>query len=94
MKDNLLFDVPKMESPRLKWIKRHRITINNIAEKPDEECPETGEIIPQWVCYQGTNAYWRDGMLNRRTGCGNTEDEAIADWAIKNRKRLWNEEQL
>jgi len=24
-------------------------------------------------------------------GCGDTEDEAIAEWAIANGKRLWNE---
>lgn len=87
---NGLFEIPPCESPRLRWLKKHDVhTHHNKNVQPGDEDELSGETIYPWVAYKGLPNF---PMPN--AGYGNTEHEAIVDWAIKNNVRLWNEEAL
>lgn len=70
------------KSPRLLWMEKYNLeTINCDSIDPDA----WDEDVYPWVCKQKQHGeYWRDGF-------GNTEDEAITAWAMKNNLKLWNE---
>lgn len=82
MSDGMLFDVPVVESPRLRWIKAHRI----VTRKTDHEVQPGEEDCDGMDVYQ-----WYAWSSQRRYG-GPTEDDALAAWARANGARLWNEE--
>lgn len=75
-----LFD-PKsvtVDSPCKKWVKKHSIST---LKSP--------EIDPPWAAWSGG----LDDALNKdNIGYGQTEDDALVDWAKENGVRLWNEE--
>jgi hypothetical protein len=76
-----------VKSPRLLWMERHGV---KTSETMAGECPETGFEWLSWVAYSGElEISERD-----RVGIGETEDDAIADWARINGVRLWNEDYL
>ena len=71
-----LFDLPESPSPRLKWLRAHKI--KTCADAFDAY---TGE--DRWV------AYLRDDIGDNEFG--DTEDEAIVALAKKLNLKLWNE---
>jgi hypothetical protein len=70
-----LFPLPAVDSPRLKWIKRYAVEI--------QFCPycEPGDLFP-WIV---------TSVLHTYPGEGNTEQEALRDFALNNGLKLWNE---
>lgn len=78
-----------VESPRLRWMKKHNVSIiHNHDVSPGDEDEFSGETI---FPFCATNS--PDKWLQSRAGYGNTEVEALADWARRNGVRLWNEPQ-
>lgn len=78
-----LFEVPQHLSPRLAWIKRHRVVVERVNA-------ETSGGF-KWICrteHPPLAGFWPPNSI----GGGETEDEAIADFAIAAGIRLWNEE--
>ena len=76
-----LFNLPETPSPRLAWMRKHGVWIRENREiNPGDESPETGETIYPFKAFG-----------NQFVGYGNTEDEAIADFAKRAGVRLWNE---
>ena len=85
MELELPMSVEAIESPRLKWIKKHQI--NTMLDKHhDKDC----EYEP-WAAW---SADLSEALNEDNLGLGKTEHDAIADWAVKNGVRLWNEEGL
>lgn len=94
--NNELFPVETvaMDSPRLAWMKRHRVlTFHSMAGYPDalwlagiDDSPGGYTNAADFFCCEcGTYG-------SSRCGEGDTEDEAIADLAQKHGLHLWNEE--
>lgn len=79
-------DVGRCDSPRLKWIAKHNIKVHfSKAIEPGFQ-PYTASFEDEpWIVINEQGDYC--------VGFGETEDEAIADLAIKTRTPLWNEEQ-
>ncbi len=77
-----------MDSPRLAWMKRHGLCTYHVPELTGE-CPETGADLKPWTCVSKTQP---EHVLFGRYGQGDTEDEACADYAVKFKVSLWNEE--
>lgn len=74
-----LFDIGESLSPRLKWMREHEVRTFSLDEGYYEEFN-----LDPWECTSNKG--------NFRKGKGETEDEAIIDFARKNNLRLWNEE--
>jgi hypothetical protein len=79
-----LFNLPPCDSPRLRWMKKH-----NVETRDDIKIDEYPESA--FFAWSGD---LNDAIDNVRLGSGDTELDAITDWAIKNGVRLWNEEKL
>ena len=69
------------DSPKAAWFKQHGIKTHDRGAGDLGEGDATGERILRWTC-EGVRGH---------TGYGDTEDEALADWARRNRVRFWNE---
>lgn len=85
-----LFDAQMVEgkSPRLRWMEKHNLVTHDFGE--GGESPETGMEYKRWVC-----RVQEPDLTERDCGAqGDTEADAIADWANRNNVRLWNEETL
>jgi hypothetical protein len=94
---NELFPIESVtqDSPRLAWLKRHNLETECIPEGgPGVESPETGEDIPAWICRVRKQHPNFSTYCDREIGGGNTEDDAIADFARNAGIPLWNEESL
>jgi hypothetical protein len=86
-----LFPVEQSLSPRLKWMQKHRIQVRR-NEKVDEE-------LGQWEVWQDDYGKAADIQMSR-TGdldgpyfvAATSEDEAITQFALSNKLKLWNEE--
>lgn len=75
MKELFPVNSVKMLSPRLKWMKKHRLsTEENGRRKPEE----------RWMA-------WSASYLTVPRGFGETEEEAIRDWGVRAKQKLWNE---
>lgn len=88
-----LFDLETvaMLSPRLAWLKRHRIhTVQYPVFDGSTENPETGEPLLPWIAYLERVRGELPGPRN--TATGHTQDEAITALAVKFSLPLWNEE--
>jgi len=72
-----LFNLPETPSPRLAWMRANKI-----------QCHVTTQCPLPVSCWSGDLA---ESMENNLIGYGNTEDEAIADFAKRAGLRLWNE---
>ena len=84
MKDEL-FSVPEVKSPRLRWIEKHGVEVKPTLDwDPDAE-DENGDVVHAW--------YASDDQWRHKHG-GDTENDALAAWAIARGVRLWNEEGL
>ena len=84
-----LLNVPVVESPRLKWLKRHRIKTHATSLEVGAE-DEYGEEISPFYAYVGKNEIENAHNI---VG-GTTEDEAIRNLAIRKGWLLWNEETI
>lgn len=74
-----------MKSPRLLWLESNDIRTADCGSGGDS--PETGEY-KRWCCWSGDMGQaMSDGPLAE----GDTEDEAITEWAKMHDIRLWNE---
>lgn len=75
-----------MKSPRLEWLERHRLVLHDFGA--GGESPETGMDFKRWVC-----RVQEPDFTERDCGAhGDTQEDAIADWARRNGVKLWNEE--
>lgn len=81
-----------MDSPRLAWMKRHRVLTYHSTIKPavwyaglDEANHEFDNPCDFFAKEEAENG-------DRRIGFGDTEDEAIAVMCEKMHIKLWNEE--
>ena len=86
MSEPLLFDVPPQDSPRLAWMKIYDIHTQDTGQ--EGECPEMGHDFKRWGCWSGDMG---DAMASDEFSEGDTEGEAIADWAKRHGVLLWNE---
>lgn len=76
----LLFDVEVVESPRLKWMKRHGV---EVSDNPLFGVRNTGRIqYPIRAMDSWSGAY----------ASAETEEDAVVDLARARGLRLWNEE--
>lgn len=84
--NDMLFDVPPQDSPRLAWMKRNGVLLDH--------CPEQ-EPYP-WIAWLKEHGEeWTDALARHGDfvfGYGTTEDEAITDLARSRGLKLWNEE--
>lgn len=77
MSDSLFnLDEFAQDSPKRAWIKKHKLTVSF-----DETCEEP------WVCYDEKILFEDDSTW----GTGDTELDALSDWASKHNVKLWNE---
>ena len=85
--NDTLFDIPVCESPRLKWLREHKVSTHfNKDVQPGDEDEFSGETIYPWCAYVGPLEYPRADA-----GYGNTEHDAVVELAIINDWKLWNE---
>ena len=84
-----LFTIPPQDSPRLAWLKKHEIQPKHNKEVEPGDEDEFGDRIYPFSVYgsfmRGEVKYWLAGF-------GDTEDEALVDFARGAGIRLWNEE--
>ena len=73
-----LFDATESLSPRVKWIRKHKIK----TSRKDPDLP-----LDAWVCWSG-ELYNIIG--SHEIGVGETEGQAMADWAKRHGVKLWN----
>ena len=88
---DLLFDVPETKSPRLRWIEKNHLRTKHFpGVEVGNEDDETGDDLWPWVAWQ----YQGKCYPPRKALGGATEDEALAEWARRNGKLMWNEEEI
>lgn len=88
--DNLFGDetVGLSDSPKRKWLLAHNLcTYHTEFEEGTED--DFGNPVGPWTC---CGAERPDDVLFGRAGTGQTEQDAIADYAVKHKLKLWNEE--
>ncbi len=74
------------DSPRLAWLKRHGLELfDGDPDLVGTESPETGEEYQAWYCLP-IGSYEL-----RKYSCGDTADEACANYAKAHGLKLWNE---
>lgn len=88
MKENL-FDIHVSESPRQKWIKKHRVQVQHTDLDGQDEDEFSGERLYPWVAFVGVNVWPKPEKL---CGYGDTKDDALAALARNQGWKLWNEE--
>jgi hypothetical protein len=75
-------DAVFMESPRLKWMKRHKITTHHEPRYDGtQDSPETGQPLYPWTASREGFAF---------TGTGHTENDALVELANYYGIPLWN----
>jgi hypothetical protein len=82
-RDVNLFDVPIELSPRLKWLAKHGLVTERVNA--------SGIGGSTWVCRTSKpnlGGLWTPNSI----GGGETEDEAIAEFAKAAGIKIWNEE--
>jgi hypothetical protein len=77
-----LFDIPETLSPRLRWIREHKVRTHHAPWCEDEP----------WSAWTPANES-PEGLPMDPEACGYcmTEDEAIVELAKKLNLKLWNE---
>src|SRR4051812_1993568 len=86
-----------MDSPRLAWIKAHRVLTFHCLESSDEFAMWLADFDEGVYSYENAADYffWRCGPHTtdkRSIGIGHTEDDAIAELCQKRHVKMWNEE--
>lgn len=76
-----LFPVALQDSPRLAWLKKHKIKTRHYPGVDDEP---SGFVI----------SFETQREVGESFHFGITEDDALADWSRKNGVRMWHEEFL
>jgi len=81
-----MFPEARSLSPRLAWLQNEKLcTFKTAAEWVGMEVPETGDIVPRWVCRKETGL-----QHSNHFGGGDTEDEAIFDYCAKAGTNHWS----
>jgi hypothetical protein len=88
-----LFEIQPCESPRLKWLKKHRVIIEKTSHKVGDEDEFGSECFPFYAVVLAPNGTLSINDLDQWHG-GNTEYEALANLAKSKGWLLWNEESL
>lgn len=76
-----LFELPQCLSPRLVWRDKHRLRGQKVS-------------ATEYAAWTGP-AEWADVVARgggELIGKGSSQEDADADWAVRNNVRLWNEE--
>lgn len=81
-----LFEVPEMLSPRLAWMKKHKVKTEQTPKNMVDEEDEFGNTCAAWY------AMFR--VPGKTAVGGDTEQDAICNFAKYHRLKLWNEENL
>jgi hypothetical protein len=74
-------EIVAAKSPRLIWLEKYRLHTHLSTMVGEDEDP--------WNCWSGKLA---EAIEEDAVATGRTEHDAIAEWALKNHVRLWNEE--
>lgn len=83
-------EIVAMDNPRLAWLKKHNLALMK-QEEGGKEHPDSGEIIPLWVCLAVKPTMPSGLYAPRDIGGGGTADEACVGLAINRGIPLWNE---
>ena len=78
------------DSPLLAWLKRHGLE----TAQPTfggNECPETGEDIPLWVCRVAKPDHDRQTYYENEIAGGDTREEACDNLSAVRGLPLWNQ---
>lgn len=78
-----LFTLPESKSPRLLWMEKHGVEISHRPEFNGEDEDEFGNVLYPFAAL---------APRCHERGFGNTQDDALTDWAKKNNVKMWNEE--
>lgn len=81
---NELFDIPEVKSPRLRWMEKYHIKVKQTPNWSPGQEDENGDEVCKF--------YATDDSINYHGG--DTEDNALAEWAEARGKLLWFEEGL
>lgn len=84
-------DAVASDSPRRLWLARHGLATRDNGQAGEDELGEFGRWLA-WRIEAGIRYGGPRRMPGYSVGHGDTEDEALADWARKNGKRMWFEE--
>jgi hypothetical protein len=82
-----LIKVPERLSPRLAWMKKHSIKTKFFKENSGKD--EFGNIMWPWYAFDPAST---EDLTGDDLCGGMTENEAIAEFAIRHELNLWNEE--
>ena len=70
------------ESPRLRWLARHGVVTRDNGQAGEDELGEFSRWMA-WITSSGVVYGGPRRMRKDYVGHGDTEDEALADWARK-----------
>jgi hypothetical protein len=88
-----LFYVPRVLSPRLRWMKRHKVLLFlSLPDDPVLRCWFAAFDCGDWPGYEGAADYFAHEIAahgDSRIGEGRTDDEAILDLCEKRQVRHW-----
>ena len=87
----MLFDVPEQLSPRLAWMKRHHVKTQFFKQNKIGDKDEFGNDNWPWYAFDETS---EENLFGRELCGGATEDDAIAEFARRNKLKMWNEEKF
>jgi hypothetical protein len=85
-------EVGSMDSPRLAWMKRHGLETEFYPEAVGMTEDEFGNDVFPWVCRLAKPRLTSGTYCPKEIGGGETEHDAIADFAKNAGLKLWNEE--
>lgn len=98
MKQPDLFHVQRVLSPRLLWMKRHKVLLYlSMPNCPDSRCFFAAFDCGDWPGYEDAADYFAQEIArfgDSRIGEGKTEDDAICDLCEKRGVRHWTVENL
>ena len=81
----------KQDSPRLAWMKRHRVKTKHFPDVQPGDEDEWGNNVWPWIAFDTLC----EENLDATDLCGGaTEDDAIAKFARRHKLRIWNEETI
>ncbi len=76
-----------MLSPKLLWVQTHDLHVWHTPDLVGDEEDDQGNEIKPWTCAKMSAG----GPALSRCGTGDTEEEALADYAAKHGLGLWNQ---